>query len=68
MADEIREKFTGKWKLDRSENFEDFLSAMGACDHVVVVVVVGTHTSCLMVDLICHVAIYVNSTLPQISM
>ncbi|KAL8586595.1 hypothetical protein ACOMHN_053948 [Nucella lapillus] len=32
MADtinEIRDKFAGKWKMDRSENFEDFLAAMG---------------------------------------
>lgn len=29
MTDELKDKFTGKWKMDRSENFEDFMSAMG---------------------------------------
>ena len=29
MVDEIKEKFTGTWKMDRSEHFDDFLSAMG---------------------------------------
>ncbi|ESO97928.1 hypothetical protein LOTGIDRAFT_228443 [Lottia gigantea] len=27
--DEIKEKFCGKWKLDRSENFDEFLKEMG---------------------------------------
>ncbi|KAK3098747.1 hypothetical protein FSP39_022662 [Pinctada imbricata] len=27
--DEIKEKFVGKWKLDRSENFEAFLAVVG---------------------------------------
>jgi hypothetical protein len=29
MTDEIKEKFTGKWRLDRSEKFDEFLAAMG---------------------------------------
>ncbi|KAK7115812.1 fatty acid-binding protein, adipocyte-like isoform X2 [Littorina saxatilis] len=29
MTDEIKEKFTGKWKMDRSENFDGFMNAMG---------------------------------------
>ncbi|XP_041349584.1 sodium/calcium exchanger regulatory protein 1-like [Gigantopelta aegis] len=28
--EEIKKKFGGKWKLDRSENFEDFLKEVGA--------------------------------------
>ncbi|KAK6183732.1 hypothetical protein SNE40_002468 [Patella caerulea] len=28
--EEIKTKFGGKWKLDRSENFEEFLKEMGA--------------------------------------
>lgn len=27
--DEIKNKFVGKWKLDRSERFEDFLRECG---------------------------------------
>ncbi|XP_062579714.1 myelin P2 protein-like [Saccostrea cucullata] len=27
--DEIKEKFVGVWKLDRSENFQEFLNEMG---------------------------------------
>ncbi|XP_062587321.1 fatty acid-binding protein, adipocyte-like, partial [Saccostrea cucullata] len=27
--DEIKEKFVGVWKLDRSENFKEFLNEMG---------------------------------------
>ncbi|XP_062573992.1 fatty acid-binding protein 9-like [Saccostrea cucullata] len=27
--DEIKERFVGKWKLDRSERFEDFLQECG---------------------------------------
>lgn len=29
MTEEFKEKFTGKWKLDRSEHFDEFMSALG---------------------------------------
>lgn len=29
IMDEIKNKFVGKWKLDRSERFEDFLRECG---------------------------------------
>lgn len=29
MVEEIKEKFSGKWKLDHSDNFDGFMTAMG---------------------------------------
>lgn len=32
--DEIKAQICGKWKLDRSENFDDFLKELGKTDLV----------------------------------
>lgn len=29
VTEEIKKKFSGKWKVDRSENFDGFMTAMG---------------------------------------
>ena len=34
MVEEIKEKFTGTWKMDRSEHFEEFMSAMGETNRI----------------------------------
>ena len=53
MADEqkyaeIKEKFAGSWKLDRSENFEEFLREVGKLN-VFTVYFLSTVISCFCV-------------------